>query len=94
MKRIYLALMCMAGFTLMTACGGKSDKKDGVAADSEATEQGSEQKAEAEATADSDSPMAKFETALKDCYGLTFDQVKPDFAISETNKQGASLFYG
>ena len=94
MKRTYLALMCMAGFTLMTACGGKSDKKDGVAADSEATEQGSEQKAEAEATADSDSPMAKFETALKDCYGLTFDQVKPDFAISETNKQGASLFYG
>jgi len=26
MKKIYLALMCMAGFTLMTACGGKSEK--------------------------------------------------------------------
>ena len=26
MKRVYLALMCMAGFTLMTACGGKNEK--------------------------------------------------------------------
>lgn len=94
MKKIYLALMCMAGFALMTACGGKSDKKDGATADGDATEQDSEQKAEAKTTADSDSPIAKFETALKDCYCLTFDQVKPDFAISETDKQGHSLFYG
>ncbi|MBO4462727.1 MAG: hypothetical protein J5797_00850 [Prevotella sp.] len=94
MKKIYLALMCMAGFTLMTACGGKSDKKDGEAANEENTEQNAEQKDEAGATADSDSPTAKFEAALKECYGLTFDQVKPDFAISETNKQGASMFYG
>lgn len=90
MKKIYLALMCMAGFTLMTACGGKSENKGGETAN----EENAEQNAEADATVDADSPTAKFEAALKDCYGLTFDQVKPDFAISETNKQGASMFYG
>ena len=90
MKKIYLALMCMAGFTLMTACGGKSENKGGEVANAENTEQ----EAEADATVDADSPTAKFEKALKDCYGLTFDQVKPDFAISETNNQGASMFYG
>ncbi len=91
MKKIYLALMCMAGFTLMTACGGKSENKGGEAANGE---QNTEQETESDATADADSPTANFEKVLKDCYGLTFDQVKPDFAISETNNQGTSLFYG
>ena len=93
MKKICLALMCMAGFTLMAACGGKSDKKAGEA-DEVADEQGTEQENKADTKAEADGPTATFETALKDCYGLTFDQVKPDFAISETNKQGHSLFYG
>lgn len=92
MKKIYLALMCMVSLTLMTACGGSKDNKNAEAANDDET---TEQKNDATATAaDTDSPMAKFEATLKSCYGLTLDQVKPDFAFSETNKQGTSMFYG
>ena len=90
MKKIYLALMCMAGFTLMTACGGKTENKGGEAA----SEEKAEQKDEPSAKVDADSPIAKFESVLKNTYGLTYDQIKPDFAISETNKQGTVMFYG
>ena len=64
MKKIYLALMCMAGFTLMTACGGKNDKKsDEAAANGEtATEQTSDK---AEGFTGDEDPYELFLTVLK-----------------------------
>ena len=53
MKKIYLALMCMASLAIVAACGGGNANKGGEAAESENTEQ----KAEAgQATADVENP--------------------------------------
>ena len=50
MKKVYLALMCMASLTMMTACGGnKADNADAEKENTEAVENAEDQQAEAEA---------------------------------------------
>ena len=90
MKKIYLALMCMAGFTLMTACGGKKDSKgDEAAADQQPT---SEQSNKAEGFTGDDDPYELFLTVLKNAYGVTPIQVDPGFEFAKTTETGGSLF--
>ena len=92
MKKIYLALMCMAGFTLMTACGGKSENKGGEAANGEeSTEQKADDKAEAGADL---SAMAKFDKTLNATYGISMTDLAPSFSYAEKNAKGGDLFYG
>ncbi len=53
MKKVYLALMCMASLAMMTACGGKkADQADAVKENTEAVENADGQQADAEANAD------------------------------------------
>ena len=53
MKKVYLALMCMASLTMMTACGGnKADNANAEKENTEAVENADEQQAEAEADAE------------------------------------------
>ncbi len=55
MKKVYLALMCMASLTMMTACGGnKADNANAEKENTEAVENADEQQAEAEAEADAE----------------------------------------
>lgn len=53
MKKVYLALMCMASLTMMTACGGnKAEQNDAAKENTEAVENADEQQNEAEANGD------------------------------------------
>ena len=92
MKKIYLALMCMASLSLMTACGGKSESKGGNTA--EGSEQNTEQKADNDANDAELSPMAQFDKTLNATYGLSLNDIAPSFEYAEKNAKGGSLFFG
>ena len=53
MKKVYLALMCMASLTMMTACGGnKANNADAAKENTETVENADEQQTEADADAE------------------------------------------
>lgn len=75
MKKTFFALMCMAGFTMMTACGGKDNKgaaENTPAGNEPATEQvTNEQKPAATETESNDAPdFATFAEQVKEFCGL------------------------
>lgn len=92
MKKIYLALMCMAGFTLMTACGGKSENKSGEAAAADSQQSTEQTSDKAEGFTGDDDPFELFQTVLKNAYGLDFNQIAPGFEFAKTSESGNSLF--
>ena len=90
MKKIYLALLCMVSFALMTACGGKKDNKGDEAAAADKTEATATDNGEG--VADEDDPFELFKMVLSNAYGISFDQVDPGFEFAKTNDAGHSLF--
>lgn len=91
MKKIYLALVCMAGFTLMTACGGKSENKGGEAANAENTEQEADDKADDSVDV---TEVVWFNKTLEDTYGFNVNDIAPSFECASKSAKGGNLFYG
>ena len=85
MKKIYLALMCIASLAIVTACGGGNASKNNAeaTADGEATEQVAEQgKAKLDKepkTIEEQSTLEAAEWALDKKFGLALADVKPDY---------------
>ena len=91
MKKLYLALVCIAGLARVTACGG-SNKNSGAEAAAEG-ENATEQQAEAGAkldkepqTAAEQKTLAAAEWALDKICGLTLDDVKPAYEYEILDK--------
>lgn len=75
MKKIYLALMCMASLAIVTACGGGNASKKVVTGDAEIDaklEQAEKQLSEM-------TGEEKAEATIKKIYNLTMADLKPDF---------------
>ena len=89
MKKIYVALMCMASVSMMTSCGG--DKKSAEASNEpmgaeEAVEVA--QKASAEMTG-----IEKCAATLEKGWGVQLKQIEPDFEYAEVT-EGWDKFEG
>ncbi len=78
MKKIYLAMMCMAGLTMMTACGGEKKTGEPVSAE-EAVEAAVEASAEM-------SGVDKCAATLESVWGIKIAQVQPDFEYAEVTE--------
>ena len=90
MKKIYLALMCMAGLTLMTACGGKSDKKGDAEETAANVEENVEQAKDVTAKM---AGVEKCAATLEKGWGIQLKQVEPDFDFAEVT-EGWDKFEG
>jgi hypothetical protein len=89
MKKIYVALMCMASVAMLTACGG--DKKGAETTDEKAT---TEQAAETEQqAADLHPSVAKCAATLEKGWGIQLKQIAPDFEYAEVT-EGWDKFEG
>lgn len=88
MKKLFFAMMCMAGLVLTTACGG-ADKK----APSTGDAQVDEQVEKAEKILDEMSGVDKCEATLQKMYGLTLADVQPDFEFVVV-EEGRDKFMG
>lgn len=78
MKKIYLAMMCMAGLTMMTACGGEKKTGEPISAE-EAVEAAVEASAEM-------SGVDKCAATLESVWGIKIAQVQPDFEYAEVTE--------
>lgn len=86
MKKIYLALVCLAGLSIVMACGGKKDS---------APKTGNEKVDEIIEKAFADmSGIEKFQSVLKEHYQLDLKDVAPGFEFPEKNAKGSDYFYG
>lgn len=79
MKKLYVALMCVATFALFTACGG--DKKGSAANGDEPTDQDATEQTEQATEPTND--VEKCAATLQELYGLTLADVQPDFEFAE-----------
>lgn len=79
MKKLYVALMCMATFALFTACGG--DKKTSANNGDEQTDQ--EATEQTDQVAEPTTDVEKSAATLQAMYGLTLADVQPDFEFAE-----------
>lgn len=89
MKKICLALMCMAGLALTTACGGEK-KQAGVPDAPLSAEEGVEMAQKASAAM---SGVEKCAQTLKDGWGIELSQINPDFDFAEVT-EGWDKFEG
>lgn len=89
MKRIYLALMCMASLLMMTACGG--DKKS---ADVPGEKMSAEEAVEtARKASEAMSGIEKCAATLEKGWGIQLKQIEPDFEFAEVT-EGWDKFEG
>lgn len=94
MRKIYLALVCMAGFALMTACGGGDKKATGESSESEKTEESAEVKEKTETKTEAKAPgIEKCAATLEKGWGIKLKQIEPDFAFVEVT-EGWDKFEG
>ena len=90
MKRITLALMCMASLALTMACGGGEKKGAAITDDPMSAEQAVAAAQEASAQMEG---VAKCATTLEKAYGLKLAQIEPDFDFAEVT-EGWDKFEG
>lgn len=98
MKKVFFAIMCMASFSMMTACGGSKDNKGNAEATPAENEPAKEQvteEQEATATANEDDgtlDMATFASKVKEVCGLepftTDEMTKVKVWYSESEMSG------
>ena len=89
MKRIYLALMCMASLLMLTACGG--DKKS---ADVPGEKMSAEEAVEtARKASEAMSGIEKCAATLEKGWGIQLKQIEPDFEFAEVT-EGWDKFEG
>jgi len=88
MKKIFFALMCVAGLALTMACGG-ADKKVSSTGDAQVDEQLDK----AEKAFDEMSGIEKCEATLQKMHGLTLADIQPDFEFVEV-EEGRDKFMG
>lgn len=90
MKKIYLALMCMASLALMTACGGGEKKAAGETGKPMSTEEAVEKAEKASAEM---SGIDKCAATLEKGWGIQLKQIEPDFEYAEVT-EGYDKFEG
>jgi hypothetical protein len=90
MKKVYLALLCVAGLTLATACGGEK-KQAGASADAPlSAEEGLEL---AQKASEAMSGVEKCAQTLEKGWSIQLKQLEPDFAFAEVT-EGWDKFEG
>ena len=80
MKKLYVALMCVATFALFTACGGE---KKGTAANGDEPTTDQDATEQTEQAAEPTTDVEKCAATLQAMYGLSLADVQPDFEFAE-----------
>ena len=91
MKKLWMALMCVAGLTLTMACGGNSGNKGGEAADEQEGDEAAVE--QVEQAADENPGVAKCAATLEKGWGIKLKQIEPDFAYEKVT-EGWDKFEG
>ena len=89
MKKIYLALLCMASLSLMTACGGEKKSAD-VPGEKMSAEEAVET---AQKASEAMSGVEKCAATLEKGWGIQLKQIEPDFEFAEVT-EGWDKFEG
>lgn len=86
MKKVFLALMCIASMALIAACGGNANKTEENTDEAAAAEQGAK-------SFDQMTGIEKCAEALQRTYNLTLADIQPDFEFAEQT-EGFDKFDG